>query len=295
MQTGLFGEKKQVWEPGTLSAVQVGPSGMEVNDRPVLELQFIPRQGDKFGILSARDEAELEWLATRLTHALSLTPVRPGAEVVADVETRPDDCDAVFEDLDGAQTISVPPARFRRGPLTYWIFALFWNGLNIAVGYAFVFFGPRQDFAEHLFPLAMFGLFAVAGLVLVGVAIHMTIRRAEFACAGGRLLVLQTGLWGKRRSEWSADQLAAIRAASSDTTMNNKRLMQLQIVPAEGKALNLLTGRDEQELAWIATLLRRAGGSGPNRGGAARQPAGGERAASAPISQRHPRASAGPV
>ncbi len=61
----------------------------------------------------------------------------------------------------------------------------------------------------------------------------------------------------------ATDELAAICALASDTTMNNKRLMQLEIVPLAGKPLKLLTGRDDQELAWIATLLRRAMGVQP--------------------------------
>ena len=45
---------------------------MEVNDRPVIELQIHPRQGKKAGLLGGRDEAELRWLATRLRQALQV-------------------------------------------------------------------------------------------------------------------------------------------------------------------------------------------------------------------------------
>jgi hypothetical protein len=34
--------------------------------------------------------------------------------------------------------------------------------------------------------------------------------------------------------------------------------MQLQILPKNQKDITLLTGRDERELAWLATVLRRA-------------------------------------
>jgi hypothetical protein len=104
----------------------------------------------------------------------------------------------------------------------------------------------------------MTGVFGVIGLGLIGGAIHMTIHRAEIAFAAGRLLVLQFGLFGKRRHEWAMEELVAIRAAASDTSVGKRSLMQLQIVPTGGKTVSLLTGRDDQELAWIATLLRGA-------------------------------------
>src|SRR3954468_72561 len=36
IQTGLFGSKQRDWQPGDVSDVRTGPSGMTVNDKPVL-------------------------------------------------------------------------------------------------------------------------------------------------------------------------------------------------------------------------------------------------------------------
>lgn len=54
----------------------MGPSGLTVNNRPVLELQVHPKQGSKFGVLSGRDHGELRWMATVLRRALKVPAER---------------------------------------------------------------------------------------------------------------------------------------------------------------------------------------------------------------------------
>jgi hypothetical protein len=68
---GLFGTKRREWTRVELSAIRADASGMEVNERPVIELQIHPRVGKKVGLLAGRKEDELRWLATRLRRALN--------------------------------------------------------------------------------------------------------------------------------------------------------------------------------------------------------------------------------
>jgi hypothetical protein len=74
--TGLFGTKQREWARGEVAAVRMDASGMEVNERPVLELQVHPVTGKKAGFLAGRDEAELRWMAALLRRALQV-PARP--------------------------------------------------------------------------------------------------------------------------------------------------------------------------------------------------------------------------
>jgi hypothetical protein len=53
-----------------IDAIRVGPSGVEVNDRPVTELQIVLAKGGKIGLLSNRSEAEQSWLAQVLRRHL---------------------------------------------------------------------------------------------------------------------------------------------------------------------------------------------------------------------------------
>ncbi len=71
IQTGLFGTKRRQWEPGEVEAVCTGPSGLEVNGEPVMELH-IHDGGGKFRLLCGRSDAELEFVARTLRQALGV-------------------------------------------------------------------------------------------------------------------------------------------------------------------------------------------------------------------------------
>ncbi len=71
-RSNLFGTKQSEWIADDLSAIRVGPSGMESNDVPILELQILPHDKPKAGFFAGRDNAELRWIATTLCDALRL-------------------------------------------------------------------------------------------------------------------------------------------------------------------------------------------------------------------------------
>lgn len=72
IRSNLFGVKRQEWQVDDLDDIRVGPSGMAVNDVPILQLQIVPKPGlgRTTGLLSERDDAELEWIATHLRQAI---------------------------------------------------------------------------------------------------------------------------------------------------------------------------------------------------------------------------------
>jgi hypothetical protein len=77
---GVFRAREQEWSRAELAAICAGPSGMEVNHRPVIELQVFPRAGRKFGLLAGRDVAELQWIAAVLRQALGVPSALATAE-----------------------------------------------------------------------------------------------------------------------------------------------------------------------------------------------------------------------
>jgi hypothetical protein len=252
IRKGLFSEKKQVWEADELAAVKVGrPQGSE--DQSV-QLQFISRYGKRVGMFSGRKRDELEWLATHLRKALDLSASAEIGAVHADVDVQPPGSTVVFQQLHETLTISVPRLPGRRS--TFLPVAVFWNFI-LAVFLAGFLFGGQPKGPERAFIMLFFVPFLLIGIGLILGAIHMAIQRAEIAVAGERLFVLRIGIFGKRRNEWAASDLKAVRAGPSSTSVGNERQMQLQIAPRVGAELKLLTGRDPKELAWIATLLRR--------------------------------------
>jgi hypothetical protein len=69
---GLFGIKQHEWSRDEIAAIRADRSGMEVNNRPVIELQIHPRAGKKVGLLAGQNENELRWMATRLRRTLNV-------------------------------------------------------------------------------------------------------------------------------------------------------------------------------------------------------------------------------
>lgn len=64
--------KTQSWHRDEIARVAAGPSGMEVNNRPVLELQIHPRTGKKVGLFRERPDEELAWIAAEIRAALGV-------------------------------------------------------------------------------------------------------------------------------------------------------------------------------------------------------------------------------
>jgi hypothetical protein len=81
IQTGLFGAKQHDWPAGEIEKICTGPSGMEVNKVPVLELQIYGTESRKFGLLAGRSDEELEWMASELRTALGLSPDSPTSDL----------------------------------------------------------------------------------------------------------------------------------------------------------------------------------------------------------------------
>jgi hypothetical protein len=66
-QTGPVRKVEYQWTAAELAAVRCANSGTEVNDRPLKQLQIGGSGGTaQRGVLTGRDEAELEWLAATL-------------------------------------------------------------------------------------------------------------------------------------------------------------------------------------------------------------------------------------
>ncbi|MCX6909963.1 MAG: hypothetical protein NTY01_18240 [Verrucomicrobia bacterium] len=76
---GVFRAQTREWLRDEIAAICAGPSGIEVNDRPVIELQIHPRTGGKLGLLAGRDVAELQWIAAVLRQAFGASSEPPTA------------------------------------------------------------------------------------------------------------------------------------------------------------------------------------------------------------------------
>lgn len=71
-RANLFGLKSHQWDGAELETVIVGPSGLEVNEVPVLELKVCPKTGREVGLFAGRDADELRWIAWKVRERLRL-------------------------------------------------------------------------------------------------------------------------------------------------------------------------------------------------------------------------------
>lgn len=71
-----FGSRQRQWAREEIASIKAGPSGTEVNEKPILELQVHARRPDgsrqKHGFLSERPDDELRWIAGELRAALAI-------------------------------------------------------------------------------------------------------------------------------------------------------------------------------------------------------------------------------
>ncbi|MGQ9663299.1 MAG: hypothetical protein ACUVWX_13320 [Kiritimatiellia bacterium] len=71
-RTSLFGATERQIPLAQIESICFGPTGVVINNRPMLELQIHLKGGQrKIGILSERTTAELEWLADELRRAIA--------------------------------------------------------------------------------------------------------------------------------------------------------------------------------------------------------------------------------
>jgi hypothetical protein len=253
-ETGFLALAPQSWAKADIGTVRAAAHS-DASDSPTIELQIVPHIGRPIGMLSERQRDELEWLADRIRRAMGLPkPVEASHLILDDMERQPLDSRVRCESRDATATLSVPRAGFR-GAASMWQVAVI---VNVVVGIMMAVFGLLGAFHDSWIPFVFFALFFCVGAWLVILAAQMTVERTDFAAGHGRLSAVRTGLLGVKRYAWAREEIAAIRAGPSSTIVQNERLMQLQIVPRTGKPVGLLTGRAANELAWIATLLRRA-------------------------------------
>jgi hypothetical protein len=258
LQTSIFRSRSRSWKSGEVTTVQAGPSGMEVNDRPVLELQVISASGDKFGLLGGRDENELRWLANEIRQSLQLgAPDRQAAtaEIMQrDVEMQPAASRITLETFPQGFSLTVPPAGIWHGSQGFVGLGLGMCVILTAITAGEFWFGMRIG-SHPIATLLTLGGWGASLAVLVA-GLNIGLRRAAIAVARQRLMVAQSSFFGSKKKEYEPGEVTAARAAPSGLGKDYEGLVELQILTRDGEKQSYLCGRDKHELFWIATLIR---------------------------------------
>jgi hypothetical protein len=166
----------------------------------------------------------------------------------------------VEERVNGVQ-LTVPPAGLQAGSKGLFFFALLWCGFMAVFTTVMIFSGLKTEGGSAvnvLFPILFVLGFWGIGIGLMAVSINLGRRTATLEVGGGQLRIETKSLFGMKHWEWKREDVTAIRADDSGMRVNHRPVIQLQIHPRVSKKVGLLTGRDEDELRWVATRLRRA-------------------------------------
>jgi len=187
-------------------------------------------------------------------------PDRAGEEGEAIRTDPPPGSPITMERFPDGLTIQIPPAGLWRGSQGLFVIALLWNGIIAVI--SFVLLGillggadKNADKVVWVFPLFL-SIFWAVGIGLLLGALNMGRRKAAIAVTGGTLMVIQTGLFGSKQRDWPPGDVEAVRAGPSGMTVNDKAVLELQIVDGGAQRFGLLAGRTDAELAWLASELR---------------------------------------
>ncbi len=198
----------------------------------------------------------------RLTDGRPVQITEPHHEEEADTASRPyipetippqpAGSRAVLDQLGSGICLRVPPVGFTKSTMPLMLFSLLWLG--------FVFLFTAIMFFTGA-PLAMYlfiSIFWMAGILVLLLGLHMMRKQAVIDVVHDTLLLTQQSIFGRSQHEWRADELLDIRADRSGTSVNDRPLLNLQFIPREGKVVSLFTGREDDELHWMAANLRTA-------------------------------------
>lgn len=114
--------------------------------------------------------------------------------------------------------------------------------------------------ADMLLPLGILAfMWAIWGIGMM-TAVQQGTLRVMLRLAGRRLEILFQNRFGTSRRSFGADELDSVRVDASRFSSGSRTrqtpYLELQIDPRGGKLLGLLAMRDEQELRWLATVIR---------------------------------------
>ena len=148
----------------------------------------------------------------------------------------------------------IPPAGLRKGSKGLFTFALIWCGFMGVVAAFILLAGGAGAFPWFAWLILL--LLGGVGLALLAGAVNMGRRRAVIIADAHGLRIAREDLFGRRSWRWRWEEIAAIRVAPSGMEVNNVPILELKIHPRAGDATGLFSERDDDELRWMATVLR---------------------------------------
>ncbi len=191
-----------------------------------------------------------------VTEVVKEMPSQRQAPLAAgEITLQPESSNARLELNPVGFTLVLPPTGVWRGSRGMLLFSFVWCGFMAVFTCVFLFASGRTSGSDAPFFLFT-SLFWAIGIAMLLGAVNMGRRRGLLMADAGTLRMAQESLFGRKSWAWPRDQLAAIRVDRSGMEVNNRPVVELQVHTRDGRKTGVLSGRDELELLWMATMLR---------------------------------------
>lgn len=251
-----FGSKSTVLKRSEIDAVDVGPSTISVNDAPVPELKIARSHGKPLGLLRQLSYDELCWVAAILRVRLGLSrdgePEPEEDERLLDRE--PDFC--VVEPAAGGHRVTVPAKGFFRTNGGLGAVSVVWMAFVFGFLFVLLFVG-KSKFWDGLPFYVILSVFFGIGLFVGYVALKRGSNRVVMETGRERLRIDSRSAFHARVWDWPKAEVQSIRVQTTGEAIGNLKVRQLTIRPADGPPIAVLKQLKEDELRWLAALLRR--------------------------------------
>ena len=181
--------------------------------------------------------------------------------VQRDVLEQPADSVADISYYQGGLSIEFPPLGVWRGSKGLFGFSLVWNGF-MTIFTIFMATAMLSDGVEGRPPLVIIGLFLAlfwaVGLGVLSAAVNAGRRKGGVAVASDRLMVFQQSMFQDFKREWSVDDLEHVIVAPTGTEINDVPVLALTVKTVSGDRHQFFSERNDDELHWAASHIRRA-------------------------------------
>lgn len=173
------------------------------------------------------------------------------------VPPQPANSTVILEHNDADVTITVPPVGIRKGAKGLFGLSIFWN-VFMTVFTGMWMSGDRKDVSDLLIVIPFFSLFWAIGIGMLVAAINAGRRKAILDVVGDTLLITRQNIFKTRQQEVHRDNIKSIRRDRSGVKVKGVPILNLQIRLHEGKKISLFSQLSDDELGWLAAVLREA-------------------------------------
>ena len=260
-QNSIFGTKVTELSSQQVREITVRNSGTRVNNQPVKELQIIPLEERKLGMLSQLPPDELRWIAAELTRSLCIDPKTADENAAARL---PHDSDGRCLPASGShlnvahgntETLIGIPARRVPGHLSGVVIGMIFVVIAIGVGWLFFSKNDDGDAIGVVFVSIWILLFGGGGVAIGLTSFVMSRRSFQIRVTPREVKVNRRGPFSSKEFSWDRQAIRSVELGNSSLEINGQKLQQIIIASTNGRPLRFMTGHPITDQLCVAAII----------------------------------------